>query len=242
VNVHVPAAQAQFILEGDCAPVRWAVAGPATATVEPLAPAEAPGAPAAAPDAPAALKETTARITFETPGDYLVTAACGGSRRQLAVSLCDFESALSDAVAYYGPSIDFTLVQVSFEPTLLGQSWTTHNQVRIGGGWLEHSAGCPPSSHYVHEIGHVWEHQHGQGQLARGAVDQLINLVSDVYDFGGPDGVRAAVSAGRKLESFNLEQQAEIFATDFVMRKYPDDPYAEDLATLTRPALATRPR
>ncbi len=233
VKVHVPAARAQFTLEGECAPVRWAVAGPATAAVEPITPA-----PAAAPGP----RETSAEITFEAPGDYLVTAACGGGRRQLAVSMCDFAGALAEAAAYYGASVDFTRVRVSFEPTLLGQSWTSHNHVRIGGAWLEHSDGCPPASHYVHELGHVWEHQHGQGQLARGAVDQLMNLVTDVYDFGGPDGVRAAVAAGRRLDSFNLEQQAEIFATDFVMRTYPDDPYALDLAALTRPALAASPR
>jgi hypothetical protein len=243
LKITVPPARGLFTLEGDCAPVRWAVAGPVTATVEPVASPASAEAPQASADAGAPEeKETTAAITFEAPGEYLVTAACGGSRRQLAVSLCNFEENLSHAVTYYGASIDFTQVSLVYEPTLLGQSWTRHNSVTIGSGWLDASEGCPPASHYVHEFGHVWEHQHGQGQLARGAVDQLMNLVTDVYDFGGPDGVRAALAAGKPLESFNLEQQAEIFATDFEMRGYPDDPYAQDLSALTRPALASPPQ
>lgn len=97
-----------------------------------------------------------------------------------------------------------------------------------------------PSVHLlVHEFGHVWEWQHGQWQVTLGAVEQLRHLLgTNVYDYGGPAGLRAAVEAGRTLESFNREQQAEIFADDWAAKRAArDDRYAHDLATLTAPAL-----
>jgi hypothetical protein len=63
-----------------------------------------------------------------------------------------------------------------------------------------------------------------------------------VYDYGGAVGARSAVKDGRKIETFNLEQQAEIFANDFSFKQNGvHDQWATDLDTLTKPALAQAP-
>lgn len=175
-------------------------------------------------------------------GDTTVTVRCGGQTRTRALRRCDYQRALEQAAGYYGESIDFSAVTLDYSGTISGASWTAHNRVSIGGAVLAQAGGCPAVAHYVHEFGHVYEYQHGQPQLTQGAREQLINLFVDVYDYGGAAGVRKAVREGRKLESFNLEQQAEIFADDFLRKAAGlDDQYARDLAALTRPALAAKP-
>lgn len=225
-RARVPAAVEEFALAErprGCAEVRWSVDGPAAE------PARGVG--------------ERFRVTFSAPGTYVVRARCGDVVAERTYALCDWRSLLEVAAAYFGASTDFSRVTVDFEGTLTGASWARHNHVSIGDAVLDLSDGCPDASHLVHEFGHVWEHQHGQAQLTRGALDQFMNLYVDVYDYGGAEGVRRAVAEGRPLESFNLEQQAEIFAHDFAFKRAGDidHTYARDLDALTRPALSRPP-
>lgn len=221
-RVGVPAAVEELTVTG-CRRPRWTIEGPAAT------PREARGA--------------AITVTFSQPGEYRITARCGDRVVEKVMTLCDFRARIEPAVAYFGESIDFSRVTIDYDGTLSDASWVAHDDVSIGDGVLDATAGCPGTEHYVHELGHVWEYQHGQNQLARGTVDQLMNLTMDVYDYGGAAGVRRAVELGRPLETFNLEQQAEIFAHDYYFKSLgtTDDRYAQDLAALTAPALAARP-
>jgi hypothetical protein len=218
----VPAATEELHVNG-CDDVRWEIQGPAAT------PARATG--------------PSVKVAFAAPGSYLVTARCGGDVRTTEIAVCDFAGVIGEAAAYYGSSIDFTQVTIEHGPTVSGASWVAHNKVNISEGILGASHGCPPPEHYVHELGHVWEHQHGMMQLLRGLMDQVEHqLVGDVYDFGGHDGVRQALKDATGLDGFNLEQIAEIFAEDFAMkRRGIDSDYARDLSTLTRPHLTAAP-
>lgn len=220
----VPAAEQDFSVATQPAgcTVAWTIDGPAAA------PAKGTGG--------------SIHVSFTAPGMYTVTATCGDVTRERIVSLCDYAGALASAAGYYGTSNDFAGVTVIFAKTLSGASWTAHDRVTIGDGVLDNDRGCPDPSHYVHEFGHVWEYQHGQNQLANGAKEQLANLVTNVYDYGGARGARQAVLDGRKLETFNLEQQAELFANDYYFKqRHASGQYAEDLDALTKPALAQPP-
>lgn len=149
---------------------------------------------------------------------------------------------LERAARYYRTSIDFTRVRVVVGLNPGPGSLCLQERVLIGAGILRRSDGVPAARHLVHEFGHVWEFQHGQWQVALGFLEQVRNLVEDVYDYGGAAGLRAAVAEGRALATFNREQQAEIFADDFMAKEAGRaDPWAVDLATLTAPALAADP-
>jgi hypothetical protein len=65
----------------------------------------------------------------------------------------------------------------------------------------------PDEATFIHELGHVWEHQTGQAQILRGLIEQTGRAFGrDPYDFGGAEGVKRAT----KLTSFSKESQAQI--------------------------------
>lgn len=216
----VPAAIQEF--SAGCN-ARWTVTGPAAT------PREATG--------------RTVTVQFAEPGRYEIAARCDDEVRRARVEMCDFAGIISDAAGYFGDSIDFGRVRIEHGPTVSSASWVAHNKVNISTAVLDAFGGCPDATHYVHELGHVWEHQHGMSQLLRGALDQIEHaLVGDVYDFGGHAGVRQALRNGTGFDDFNLEQIAEIFAADFAMKRAGiDDGYARDLAELTKGPLTAVP-
>ena len=59
----------------------------------------------------------------------------------------------------------------------------------------------------VHEIIHVYQYERAG---SRYFAEALLGQHGAGYDYGGPEGLRAAVSQGRGLRSFNREQQAQI--------------------------------
>jgi hypothetical protein len=122
----------------------------------------------------------------------------------------DIGPSVADAKRFYGRSINFD--RVTFKASGLvfgpGTAWTANNTVRF-------KRDAPPStSTLIHELGHVWEHQNGQTQLLKGFLEQTLRALSrgkyDPYDYGGPAAVRAAVAAGKRLQSFSKEGQAQI--------------------------------
>ena len=135
-------------------------------------------------------------------------AQCGQASREFEVTVCPLDSWLADARAYYGPSVDLMKVRVRsswavFGPT--GTGWTCNTVVRFKRP--RRAADLPDEATFIHELGHVWEHQTGQAQVLKGLVEQTGRLFGhDPYDFGGPDGVKRAT----KLTDFSKESQAQI--------------------------------
>jgi hypothetical protein len=115
--------------------------------------------------------------------------------------------------AFFGPSIDFSRVRIRDSNAVRGGprvAWTCNNVIRFKAP----RAGEPERGHdpdtLIHELGHVWEHQNGQVQLLKGAVEQLWKLLTlgryDPYDYGGPEGLARI----QHLTSLSHEAQAQI--------------------------------
>lgn len=145
-------------------------------------------------------------------------SASGGAR--IPAKLCGRFPSLprnvAAAVAWYGDRIAWARVRIVFGANPTRASLCLRNVIFIGDG-----IGEPSARHLVHELAHVWQAQSGQWQVTLGAVDQLRNLFTNVYDYGGGD-VLAEVAAGRRaLTSFNREQQAELLADLFATGRPP---------------------
>ncbi len=59
----------------------------------------------------------------------------------------------------------------------------------------------------VHEIVHVYQYERAG---SRYFAEALLGQREEGYDYGGPEGLRAAWSEGKRLRDFNREQQAQI--------------------------------
>jgi hypothetical protein len=59
----------------------------------------------------------------------------------------------------------------------------------------------------VHELTHIWQYQHGWT-----VPDTLDDSLDSDYNYGGEQGLREAVAAGKPFDDFDLEDQAEIVA------------------------------
>ncbi len=69
----------------------------------------------------------------------------------------------------------------------------------------------------IHELAHVWQYQRlGIAYIPRALYAQH---TPEGYDYGGAEGLQAALAAGRSFHSFNLEQQADIVADYFRIRE-----------------------
>jgi hypothetical protein len=145
---------------------------------------------------------------FRSGGTHTVTADSGGDEVRFEVTVCPIDEWLTRAQRFYGPSIDFSRVKVGASRLVLGPpgtAWTCNDVIRFKRA--RGPADLPSESTLIHELGHVWEHQTGQAQLLRGAIEQIGRRFGrDPYDFGGPDGLRRAT----KLTSFPKEGQAQI--------------------------------
>lgn len=74
---------------------------------------------------------------------------------------------------------------------------------------------------FIHEMMHVWQFQNfGSMYLFRAMKAQLSHTV---YDFGGIENLYQKMLAGKSLQDFNFEQQAEIIETYFMSVVKPED-------------------
>lgn len=82
------------------------------------------------------------------------------------------------------------------------------------------SWGRMENSLLIHELVHVWQYQKmGFVYIPRALMAQRS---PEGYDYGGARGLEAAMGAGRALQDFNLEQQAEIVSDYYRIREgYP---------------------
>jgi hypothetical protein len=70
----------------------------------------------------------------------------------------------------------------------------------------------------IHELAHVWQAERIGARYALQALSLHLRIGQDVYSYGGETAALTAVEAGRNLEAFNIEQQAEI-ARDYYVRR-----------------------
>ena len=68
---------------------------------------------------------------------------------------------------------------------------------------------------FIHEMTHVWQHQHGVNVLLVGAYQQTKQfLVGDQYDYH--------LEAGKTLKAFNIEQQGDIVRDYYAALNFGD--------------------
>jgi hypothetical protein len=86
----------------------------------------------------------------------------------------------------------------------------------------------------VHELSHVYQYERVGSCYLGQAIYMLIKTRRDCYNYGGPDGLRAATAVGAHYRDFNREQQAKIVEDYFVRRRRGEDtsaytPFITDL-------------
>ncbi len=120
----------------------------------------------------------------------------------------------------FGKSIDLNLVRVD-ERAVLGPAFTkrafTSFHTINAWGELEDSI-------LVHELTHVWQYEKAGAIYMAQALHAQIRRGLGAYDYGGPDGLRAARAKGMGLTSFNREEQAQI-VQDFHLIKHGQPPW-----------------
>lgn len=145
---------------------------------------------------------------FRSGGTHTVTATSGEDEVRFEVTISPIDEWLTRARLFYGPSIDFSAVRIGASRLVLGPpgtAWTCNDVIRFKRARAPQD--LPSESTLIHELGHVWEHQTGQAQLLKGALEQIgRRFGSDPYDFGGPEGLKRAT----RLTSFSKEGQAQI--------------------------------
>ncbi len=114
----------------------------------------------------------------------------------------------------FGGSLNYGEIKISFNAPIMtagNYARTPHNTVYFP---AEEAAEAQNKTQgyftfLVHEITHVWQHQHGisvgekLGHAIRG---------SSAYEYGGEAGLRQAQQEGRHFGDFNTEQQGDICA------------------------------
>jgi hypothetical protein len=137
-----------------------------------------------------------------------VTATCGAASVAFPVEVCPINEWLGRAASFFGPSLDLAKVNVKASWAVGGPSgtgWTCNTVVRFKRA--RRPEDLPVEATLIHELTHVWEHRSGQAQLLKGIVEQAGRMFGrDPYDYGGPEGVRAATT----LRQFKKEGQAQI--------------------------------
>ncbi len=120
----------------------------------------------------------------------------------------------------FGKSIDLNLVRVD-ERAVLGPAFTkrafTSFHTINAWGELEDSI-------LVHELTHVWQYEKAGAIYMAQALHAQIQRGLGAYDYGGPDGLRAARAKGMSLTGFNREEQAQI-VQDFYLIKHGQSPW-----------------
>jgi hypothetical protein len=114
----------------------------------------------------------------------------------------------------FGKSIDLALVRIDeravLGPAISKRAFTSFHTINAWGK-LEDSV-------LVHELTHVWQYEKAGAIYMAQALHAQIQRGVGAYDYGGPDGLRAARAKGMHLTSFNREEQAQI-VQDFYLIK-----------------------
>jgi hypothetical protein len=118
---------------------------------------------------------------------------------------------LSQAKEFYGSSIEFSKVIIKNSPFVSNsRPWTCGNVIRVSKA-LPDSTPSIENASLIHELCHVWQHQHGQPVFLTAAAEQVLAILYrrfDPYDFGGP----SRLARPCRLSNFLPESQAQILA------------------------------
>ncbi|MGB0910062.1 MAG: hypothetical protein ACPGYT_06840 [Nitrospirales bacterium] len=134
------------------------------------------------------------------------------------------------AKSVYGNSINLNMVKVTNTIGFGSRAWTTNTPpfytVNVGVAAFENFTGTWAGL-LVHELGHVWQGQHGIPFMSNSAVHQTLSVIQNG---GSPGGAYKYVS-GKQWNTYNSEQQASIITDWFRKGKLQSDkryPYIRD--------------
>jgi hypothetical protein len=126
--------------------------------------------------------------------------------RGVVARISGLEDHFEVARGFYGPAVDLRKVWVK-------GSWSCSAPAPPGLATTSSGSRTPDEARmsvlptFIHELGHVWEHQNGQAQVLRGLLEQLGRLRGrDPYDYGGPSGAQHVT----RLQDLTKESQAMI--------------------------------
>jgi hypothetical protein len=144
--------------------------------------------------------------TVEIPTGTTLLLVCLQEGEGVVARISGLEDHFEAARGFYGAAVDLRKVRVKGSWVVFGRSagWTCNNVVRFKNARRGEDIDL---STFIHELGHVWEHQTGQAQVLRGLVEQLGRLRGrDPYDYGGPSGAQHVT----RLQDLTKESQAMI--------------------------------
>lgn len=157
--------------------------------------------------------------------------ALGATRRRL------LEDERKAALLVFGDSLDLEAVRIAAAP-FLGMGHIARTPGNTAFFPVESYRNGIKLPWLIHELTHVWQHQHGIG-LAR----KLIPAIRGLYDYGGEAALRKAAAEGRRFVHFNTEQQGDILQHYYERTKRGEDvgawqPFVDQVQVTPRGARA----
>jgi hypothetical protein len=132
-------------------------------------------------------------------------------------AMTDYERSLAFEVFGSALAMDDVRLSEGGVMTIGGYSRTVPDHIYFDKGVLAQDI-----SILIHELGHVWQYQHGAG-----IVSVACAAIEGDYDYGGEQGLRDAMTHRKSFWDFGYEEQAQILQDYF--RKSGDtsvfDPY-----------------
>ncbi len=111
----------------------------------------------------------------------------------------------------FGSSIEFSKVRIKASPFVSdSRPWTCGNVIRVSKTLPDGTPSIETAS-LIHELCHVWQHQHGQPVFLTAATEQVMAIIFrkfDPYDYGGP----SSLARPCRFSNFLPESQAQIVA------------------------------
>lgn len=115
-------------------------------------------------------------------------------------SMTDYERSMAFEVFGSALAMDDVRLSEGGIMTVGGYSRTLPDHVYFDTGVL-----TSDPSILIHELGHVWQYQHGAG-----IVSVACAAIEGDYDYGGEQGLRDGVTHGKAFWDFGYEEQAQI--------------------------------
>jgi hypothetical protein len=115
-------------------------------------------------------------------------------------SMTDYERSMAFEVFGSALAMDEVRLSEGGVMTVGGYSRTLPDHIYFDTGVL-----ASDPSILIHELGHVWQYQHGAG-----VVSVACSAIEGDYDYGGLQGLRDGVAHGRAFWDFGYEEQAQI--------------------------------
>jgi hypothetical protein len=133
------------------------------------------------------------------------------------------------AKSVYGNTINFNLVKVTNTVGLQSRPWTTNTPplYTINVGVSAYADLTDFSLLLIHELGHVWQGQHGMPFMSNSAYHQTM---AAIQNNGDPSGAYVYVP-GQQWSKYNSEQQASIITRWYSNGRRTNDelyPYIRD--------------